>query len=187
MPVIFSTTLLRHGFAEISEGQCIGQLDVSLTNDGVDAISDLAQNWPSPFPERIYCSDLSRTMETAQILAEHMNIGIASDPRLREINFGDWEGKSWEEIYDRDPDTMRAWGSDWINIPPPGGESVQQLHARIADFYEETLNRPNLPQTPTLVVAHAGSLRVLACLLHRRPMEALFDLDFHHGAPVSMV
>lgn len=187
MPANSSPTLLRHGFAEISEDQCIGQLDVSLTQAGADAISDLAKNWPTPYPERIFCSDLIRTAQTAQILAQQMNTTVIFEPRLREINFGNWEGKSWEEIYDEDQKTMQAWGSDWINVAPPEGESVKQLHARVGDFYEETLKHTNRTKTPALIIAHAGSLRALACLHHRRPMKELFDLDFHHGAPVSMV
>lgn len=181
---ISSLTLMRHGFAEIPHDLCIGQLDASLTKLGRDAISLLAKNWPAPYPERIYCSDLSRTAETAHILAQQMNLPVVSDPRLREVFFGEWEGRSWEEIYCKDPQLMERWGTDWVNIAPPGGESVRQLHTRVSQCYEELLQ---LPQSPTLIIAHAGSLRALACVLQRRPLDSLFDSNFSHGAPVSLV
>ncbi|MFK8050135.1 MAG: alpha-ribazole phosphatase family protein [Halioglobus sp.] len=181
---ISSLILLRHGFAKIPADRCIGQLDVSLTNRGREAINQLAKNWPTPYPERIYCSDLRRTAETAGILADQMSLPVIYDYRLREISFGDWEGRSWEEIYRHDPHLMEQWGSDWLNSPPPRGENVVQLHSRVREFYEELLL---LPQMPTLIIAHAGSLRALACLLHGRPLDSLFDSHFCHGAPISMV
>ncbi len=180
----FSLTLLRHGYADIPEGCCFGQLDISLTEAGKDAIDVLAKNWPTPYPERIFCSDLSRTAQTAQILARQMNVNVISDPRLREVNFGAWEGKSWEDIYAQDPERMQTWGCDWLNTSPPRGESVLALHARVSEFYQEILD---LPQMSTLVIAHAGSLRALAGKLQNRSAESLFDLDFCHGAPISLV
>jgi alpha-ribazole phosphatase len=176
----FPLILLRHGESEVPPGCCVGQLDIQLTDQARQDIEQLAQQWPCVLPTRIVCSDLSRTHCTASILATAMALPIKRDARLRELNFGTWEGRRWDSIYQEAPLLMDKWGQDWLNTAPPGGENVRQLAKRVSECFDEI---SHLPPEPTLIVAHAGSLRALHCYLNQRPLECLFEQDFRHGEP----
>lgn len=179
----FPLTLLRHGVAEMPKNTCVGQLDVPLSDSGRQAIAQLALHWPCDTPGRIYCSDLLRTQESAAGIARALKLPVIKDKRLREIDFGEWEGQSWDSIHDADPVRMNQWGNDWINTTPPLGENVLQMFERVTQFYEELTREP--PQT-TLIVAHAGSLRALLCALHAKPVSALFTFDIPHATPITL-
>lgn len=183
-PNAFPLILLRHGQSRIPTGTCVGQLDVQLTDPGRLSIQELAANWPCDLPQRIFCSDLRRTAETADIVAKAMALPSYPDARLRELDFGDWEGKRWSEIHAQDAEFMDTWGSDWMNTAPPGGENVGELSRRVIQCFEEICR---MPSQPTLIVAHAGSLRALMCHLKKQPLEKLFDREFQHGVPVSWI
>lgn len=158
---------------------CIGQWDVALTEKGQKQIRCLANEWSAATPERIVCSDLCRTRETAEVISRRLNIPCHTDQRLREINFGEWENRSWDEIYEQDPLLMTRWGENWLETCPPGGESVRQLYERVGESLSQLGNN-------TLVVAHAGSLRALQCHLLDASPQRLFDYTFEHGTPITV-
>lgn len=179
----FPLILLRHGAAEMPENTCVGQLDVPLTHGGRKAIATLARQWPCDVPTRIYCSDLQRARDSATEIADALNLPFYQDKRLREIDFGEWEGQHWDCIHKADPLLMKQWGNDWVNTAPPRGENVLQMFERVTQFLAQIRREP--PQ-PTLIVAHAGSLRTLLCALHDRPIDALFSYDIPHATPITL-
>ena len=77
-----------------------------------------------------------------------------------EMNFGKWEGLSWDEVYNRYPSEMDAWGMDWVNVAPPGGESAIGLEKRVGEWLG------SLPIGQHLVFTHAGVIRSLRVLLN---------------------
>ena len=179
----FPLILLRHGAAEMPKNTCVGQLDVPLTHRGRQAIATLSRQWPCDVPTRIYCSDLQRARDSAAEIADALNLPVCEDKRLREVDFGEWEGQHWDSIHEADPLLMKQWGNDWVNTAPPLGENVLQLFERVTRFFTEITREP--PQ-PTLIVAHAGSLRALLCVLNDRPMDALFTFDIPHATHITL-
>jgi broad specificity phosphatase PhoE len=128
-------------------------------------------------------SDLHRAAATATVLARAWGIEPSVDVRLREMSFGDWEGLRWDEIAMRDAERLRAWGDDWIEVAPPGGESGRDLARRVETALRDliALGRSG---GPVVAVTHAGWIRVAATVLLAEPLSATFtrDIGYARGA-----
>ncbi len=185
MQALRSITLVRHGVTAAAAGICIGQLDTPLSASGRSAVIEAGKRWSSQLPKRLFCSDLQRARETAALLIGDKDIGLVEDSRLREIDLGAWQGRMWDDIHSNEPAQLARWGKDWLTYAPPGGETATQLVSRVADWYDE-LQQP-AQRVPTFVVAHAGSLAALACHLHKRSAQHLFDYRFEHCAPLQLI
>jgi alpha-ribazole phosphatase len=128
--------LVRHGLTDWNiEGRYQGRLDIPLNAEGrkqAEALRTRLEN--TPF-ERVYSSPLQRAFETAQIIAR--GEPIRSDTRLAEIDHGDWQGKTHEEIATEWPHQWHAWKSDPDGFTPPGGESIADVQLRVREFLTE--------------------------------------------------
>ena len=140
--------LIRHPRPLIEAGHCYGRLDVDC-EDPQPIARGLRPQIPADTP--VIASPLRR----ARRLAEALTPQVQTDARLSEIDFGEWEGKAWDEI---DRASLDRWAADVLHFVPPGGESVAQLQARVIDFAED-LRRSGPPRVA--LVAHAGVLRAL--------------------------
>lgn len=139
-------------------GRYCGQSDPELNAQGRAQLARLAHLLsPEPFG-RVYSSDLRRARSTAQAIAAGRNIPQLFRPALREINFGDWEGMSWEQIEQLDPEYAQEWIDAYPHLPAPAGESFEVFEARVLE--EVTLLLERNPG-PIAVVTHAGVLRVV--------------------------
>nr|WP_251009455.1 histidine phosphatase family protein [Bacillus sp. ISL-39] len=118
------------------------------------------QNFPE-IPDsfgQIYSSDLGRCRETANVLFPKAVAEIV--PELREINFGDWEGKTYEEL--RNEEKYKKWLSEPFKISPPNGESFDAFTHRVEKGWEKiTRNMVGLQINTAAVVTHGGVIRYL--------------------------
>lgn len=175
---------MRHGATQAPDDCCIGQWDVPLSAAGAAGIQRICKNWNHPLPAHIICSDLQRAQHTANIAATAFGCSLSVDSRLREISFGDWQGRRWDDIYQADSSAMQRWGEHWQSAAPPGGESAQQLAGRISDWHSDLKIAAS---APLLIVAHAGSLQSLLCLLDKAPLASMFDYPIAHGEVISRI
>jgi broad specificity phosphatase PhoE len=166
--------LVRHGEAEGSEGLAVGYLDLPLSALGARNVEALADSWQGPLPDRIFSSDLRRAAESARIFAARLGGEPVVDPRLREVSFGEWDGRSWDEIYERDRQRYEAWTERWWDLAPPGGESFADLEARVLAWFRELKDEETV-----LAVAHGGSIRALLAGLRVIPRERAFEIDLN--------
>lgn len=143
-------------------GRYQGQTDVPLDDTGSRQASALAQYLSDESIRAIYASDLQRARETARIIAERHACSVQADSRLREINFGRWEGRTHREIENQEPRALVAWHDDPMTARPPGGETLAQVIERVTPVLGELTSRHS-DQT-ALVVGHGAALRVLLCL-----------------------
>jgi broad specificity phosphatase PhoE len=146
---------IRHAETEMA-GRFCGHSDPDLNAQGRAQLMDLAQVLSAETIEGVYSSDLRRARSTAQAIAEARGIPLSLRPALREIDFGQWEGLSWEQIVDRDPEYAREWVAAYPRHPAPRGEEFHAFEARIR---EEVIHL--LDCGPIAVVTHAGALRVV--------------------------
>ena len=155
--------LVRHGQTSYNlEKRYQGQRDVPMTPFGRDQAKATAVRLAGERLDRVYASDLGRAMETAAAIATAQGLPVLREPRLRELDFGTWEGLTHEEIRRRDPDTLRRWLSDPKRTVPRGGESLEHLCGRVALLLDELRI---LPEAETiLLVSHGGTLRCLLCV-----------------------
>ncbi len=122
----------------------------------------------------LWCSDLSRAAETAGIVGERIGLTPRPDPRLREGNRGDWEGRLFIDIREEDPDGYAAWLRAGADFRFPGGESLQEHSDRVAAALSDILAAGELP---ALVVCHRGSIRTVLCRSDPRGLDAFHDHD----------
>jgi adenosylcobyric acid synthase len=135
------------------EGRYQGWSDVPLSDVGREQAARLAERLRDLPLDAIVSSDLTRAVETATAFAKGRTLTVRVDRRLREMNFGSWEGKTAAEI----GDVGGSWHSGDVDARPPEGESLAELATRVDDFLAEP------PTGVVAVVAHRGSLRVLIC------------------------
>lgn len=171
--------LVRHGAARGAEGIAVGQIDLGLSQAGADSVRRLARSWRGGPPDRLVASDLTRATETAALLAEGWGIEAATDERLREMSYGDWDGQLWEEIRRRDGERLGEWMSAFWHHRAPGGEGLHDVARRAADWLEDVL--AGVAGETVVAVAHGGPIRSLLCHALGLPLEHAFHLRLDHG------
>ena len=155
-----SICLIRHGKTEANERRLYcGSTDLPLSDGGREELLSLRYEIA---PERFVTSGMKRANETLEVLFG--NVPFSVDPRFREVDFGDFEMKSYEMLKD-DP-AYQAWltGDNEVNVPP-GGESGAQMTRRVLEAFRE------IPDG-TALVTHGG---VIAAI-----MASLFPAEGRH-------
>lgn len=161
MPRLF---LVRHGITEFnSTRRFAGYWDGELSAEGLRQVEKLRDRLTKEKIDAIYCSDLKRALVTAEIISSGRNAEITICPELREINYGEVEGLTFEEIGHRYPELWESIINFSLELSFPGGESFKEFVARTRKFLDR-LNKHSAEQT-ILIVAHGGPLRVLVCEL----------------------
>lgn len=172
--------LVRHGVGEDQAGRCIGWTDVPLSAAGAGAVQALAASgaWRAA---RLVTSDLARASNTAALLAEAWALPPALvEPRLREMHFGVWDGRSWSALAAEDGDRLDQWMARWWEAAAPDGESFAALRDRVGGWWSEVIVADPDP-SPLCVVTHAGAIRALLAHLLELPASAAFRLDAAHA------
>lgn len=147
MVVAVELVLVRHGATDASDaGRFNGWADIPLNERGRAQASAL-RDVLSGIYDGIWSSDLARTIETAAIAS----MTATTDPRLRELDFGDLEGTTWEECSSE----VRRSLLDFDSFVAPGGETTQELRARVDDFIS------SLGAGRHLLFTHGGVIRAL--------------------------
>lgn len=91
--------------------------------------------------EAVYAPDSLAEKEAGELFAKGLGVPLKLFPELRERSWGDWEGRSFEEVRRRWPDLVRAWAEDEAGFAPPGGESVRDVYARSQPVLKRLLER----------------------------------------------
>lgn len=161
--------LIRHPRPEIDAGTCYGQTDVSVkAKDMGNAIGVLSRCIPRNC--ELWSSPLLRCRKLAEALHDYPKF----DERLKEINFGDWENKTWDQIGKH---AIEQWAADVMNFIPPNGESVDNLRERVKGF----LNI--IPKDkPIVIVTHGGVIRAIVGLLVKAHAEDWTQLSFNYAS-----
>jgi alpha-ribazole phosphatase len=149
---------IRHGETDLNRRRCyLGHVDVPLNDKGYEQIDRLLDTcWGVT---RVFSSDLLRCKQSAEILIETVEVQYTR--ALRELHFGDWEGKRYEEIMQTaEADLLTSWYQDPFFMSPPGGETLQQLGRRVDTWLLDALSRLS-DEDVILVVTHGGPLRWL--------------------------
>jgi len=173
MPALSMTKifLIRHGDVAGNSGAkrtFAGARDLELTPLGLRQAEAVAQRMSGEKVDAVYASGLRRAWRTADGIAARHGLVTVRDTAWNEVNYGEWEGLSEEEILERYPREWNARVQDPFNISPPGGESYQELWARLEPAWHALVER-DLGQN-VVVVGHNGSLRVLLCALLQAPL-----------------
>jgi alpha-ribazole phosphatase len=166
--------LLRHAEPEESaHGRCYGTLDVGLSPAGREHARRLAAELSDLRLDAVYSSPRRRAVDTAAALGRDTVV----DERLRELDFGDFEGRTYDEIASESPETYRAWMETPTSVRFPGGECFADLRTRALAACEEIRSRHEC----AVVVTHGGVVRAALAAWLSLPDEAIFRLDVGYG------
>jgi broad specificity phosphatase PhoE len=169
--------LIRHGATVLTaEDRFAGETDVLLSDEGRGQAQRLGARLAKVDISAVYASDLTRTMETARILAEPHRLKVQPRPGLREISHGHWEQMTRREVEEHYPQEAREWEKDPYTFAPNGGESGLQVAARALPELI-TIVRSH-PKENVIVVSHKATIRLLlSSLLGFDPRRYRDNLD----------
>lgn len=164
--------LIRHAAPEEdARGRCYGRLDVGLSPAGLAAAERLAESLADVELDAVYVSPRLRAVQTAAALGRAHVV----DERLRELDFGELEGRTYEEIERERPELFRQWMETPTLVRFPGGESYGELRERVASAIGDVV-AANEGRTAA-IVSHGGVIRAALAVALALPDDRAFALD----------
>ena len=164
--------LLRHG-EPVGGRRYRGQLDDALSERGWEQMWQAVgehNEW-----QQIVTSPLQRCHAFAKALGERHGMPVQDDPRLAEVGFGDWEGKTRAELEALLPGQVRRFYQDPVGNRPRGAEPLDDFVARVAAGFDAVLN--TYRGQFVLVVAHAGVIRAILSHILSMPPQAMYRIN----------
>ena len=172
--------LIRHGqVTGFEQRRYNGHADVALTPYGVEQYHLLKNKLAERPLTACYASDLTRCRIGAEIIAGSRGITPVFDSALRELNIGEWEGLTWQEIQERWPEAWIDRQKDLVNYRVPGGENLLDVHARLMPAFYKIVERHRGEEI--LVVGHGGVNRIVLLELLGSPLANMFKLEQNYG------
>jgi probable phosphoglycerate mutase len=152
--------MVRHGATKLStEDRFAGAVDVELSDEGKFQAEHLAERLADDSIKAVYCSPMTRTIQTATILAKPHNLSLIQQDGLREIHHGHWEGMRRADVEAQFPDEYSAWEEDPLTFAPEGGEAGINVIARALPVIREIVLEHRGQNV--LIVSHKATLRLI--------------------------
>lgn len=176
--------LARHGETDDNRPplRVQGSRDTPLNATGRAQAAELAARMAGERPAALYCSQLGRARETAEIVGAAVGLEPVVDPRWAEGWRGRWEGRLFEDIERDEPELYAAWRRAGPGFCFPEGESLAEHSDRVAAALDEVAHGP----APALVVCHGGSIRVALCRRDPRGLDAFHEWDIPNVSVVRL-
>lgn len=172
--------LVRHGqVVGYEEKRYNGQSNVPLTETGKEQSARVCACLSAIALDAVYSSDLGRSHYCARLIAEGHGLAVVAEEALREINFGDWQGRTWVELQQAYPLEWQRRLQDLTNYQVPGGESLQEAADRIRPAIRRILDRH--PGGNIAVVAHGGVNRIVLLDAIGDALEQAFAIEQDYG------
>lgn len=168
--------LIRHTTPEIEKGICYGQADIDVANSFKSEVQHIHTKIAKTHVSKIYSSPLQRCMK----LAETFGAPIHYMDRLKELSFGDWELKPWNEIPESE---LNPWMENFVHVAPPNGESYQALQHRTISCFQAIMAKK--PQS-VILITHAGTIRALLAHVLGIALKDSFQIKLNYGQVIKL-
>jgi broad specificity phosphatase PhoE len=184
-PSLSGILLARHGETDdnVEPIRAQGFTDTPLNAVGRRQAAELAERVADLEIASLWSSDLQRATETARCVGQRIGLTATLDPRLRESDRGEWEGRRFIDIAREDPERYAAWMRAGEEFRFPGGESLREQSDRVA---AALVDIHRVGPLPALVVCHRGSIRVVLCRRDPRGLDAFHEIDVPNTAVVRL-
>ncbi len=170
--------LIRHTKVNVEPGICYGQKDVDLAESYPEELETVKEKLKDIDFDLIISSPLSRAKKLAtDIFGDQVDV----DQRLMELNFGDWEGKVWDEI--KDP-LFPVWMEDFVNKKCSNGESFVMLRDRVLEFWNEVKSKDC---KKIAVFTHGGVIRTILAMEKNIKLEDSFNEPTTNFGEISIL
>ena len=181
----YKIAFIRHGMTEANEkGRYIGTTDLPLSDLGAKELIEKSNTLKYPTPQKVYLSPLKRCRQTAQILLP--NSFTAEVPQFMEMNFGEFENKTPDELMENAD--YKKFIEGGLDNPPPKGESMRDVINRCFEGLNIIISDMMYDKiTNAAVVTHSGIImNILSCfgIPKRKPME--YACDFGEGFQIMV-
>ncbi len=186
--------VIRHPKADIASGICYGQLDVGLDDGWHVCVRGIMGHpvFQTASKIKLVTSPLKRCVLLSEALVLSSNkmdsekklrnkVIFSKDDRLKELDFGDWEGIAWDDINAQD---LERWSLDYQNVTVPNGESWQDLKLRCKSLLEDC--KSSQAQELVVFVTHAGVIRTLMHLINGTDLNDLFSQPVPYAEPIEL-
>jgi len=158
--------LIRHTKVAVEQGICYGQKDVNLAESYPEELEAVKEKLKGIEFDQIFTSPLNRAKKLA---TDIFGDKVQEEKRLMELNFGDWEGKVWDEI--KDP-LFPAWMEDFVNKKCSNGESFVMLRDRVLEFWNEVKAKDC---ERIAIFSHGGVMRTINAIDKNIKLEDSFN------------
>ncbi len=161
-----SLIFIRHGETlDNARGVAQGWSDSLLSETGRGQVEKLARRAASLGATRLVCSPLPRALSTAEGIAKETGLEITQIEDLREMNYGEWEGASFDQVRRDSPELFGKWSTDPTTACPGGGESFADVAERMRRAVARIEQEQNGPNSRVLIVSHGTAIRIVATAL----------------------
>lgn len=163
--------LVRHTITTADKTICYGQADVPVdTSQFKISYPAISKKLPEKV-DAVYSSPLIRCSILAQQLVKekYTSLSVTYDNRLRELNFGDWEMKKWNDI---NKEELDKWMQKFTTEKVPDGESNADLHERVVYFWNEIIQQ----NKNCCIINHAGVMRSILSVINDSALDEAFTL-----------
>lgn len=163
---------IRHGESLLNKERCVqGQLDSSLTERGIKQALCLLPELKKVKAETLTFSPLLRAKETADIIAEGLNIQGSVENKIMELFMGEWEEKSFQELIDGNKEIFHRFISNPADTEIPGAEKISLFKKRITEWLDNMLQ---MKENTHIIVTHAGVINTILCKVLDQDMNSLW-------------
>ena len=177
--------LVRHAeTAEDTRGRCYGRLDVGLSAAGREQCARLTEVFRGEPLRSVWASPAIRARETAEAIAAPHRLDVGVIEPLRELDFGELEGRAYDEIAVTDPDLYARWMAAPTTVRFPGGESYSDLQSRVDAGIAALLERHD--DGLVVVVTHGGVVRAVLRSVLDFPAERIFRLSIDPASVTTL-
>ena len=152
--------LVRHAESEM-KGCYVGRLDPPLSAQGRAQADALARRMAGQSLAAVYSSPLKRALTTAQMIAAPHGLEVNVIAELAELDFGDWDGLTYQEIAEIAPQRFNRWLADPAQARPPNGETLLEMSQRVMEAINGIIAAH--PGETVVVVTHGGPARIIVC------------------------
>jgi alpha-ribazole phosphatase len=173
-------TLIRHTKVNVEPGICYGQTDVDLVPGFKSEFEQLASKIGDTNYDLIFSSPLQRCYRLAKFLFPGKK--IITDIRLMEMNFGEWEGQRWDDIFNTQEG--KAFFNDYVNTKCPIGESYQDLIKRVKEFYNEV--KSVYSEKNMVIITHGGPIRAFMHIISEIDAKKTFEISIDYGEIINV-
>jgi alpha-ribazole phosphatase/probable phosphoglycerate mutase len=174
--------LVRHGPPEEdARGRCYGSLDVGLSADGVQVARSLAGCLAGEPVTRVVSSPRARAVDTAVPIAQAHGLRVEVVDALRELDFGELEGMTYDDVAATRPDLYERWMRDPTAVRFPGGECYDDLVERVGEAVE-AIRAEALDGSVVVAVTHGGVVRGALGTVLGVPPRRIFRLAVDYGS-----
>ncbi len=177
---------VRHAEAEGNINRRFhGWFDSRITEKGHKQALKVAERLASMPIDIIYSSSLTRTLQTAQYIADVKQLPIIRTDKLREINGGDWEDMPFDQLPVLYPKENKTWEEEPHLHQMPNGECVSEFYDRLMGEVKHIIS--NNPGKNICIVTHGAAIRTMLCRFYGQKLEYIKNIFWHDNTSVTVV